>query len=137
MVTTKNIILVGGDSREVTYTTTFPVELEIGEGITISTLVANTGDTTGNHEVTLKVDDIVVATKHITLPSGTNEDANFITTKQDDKTYTLSIDGVSGTITVKRSPPLRPNQWLILFIVIGIVSAGTTAYLLIRRQRSN
>jgi len=50
-----------------------PTEVDIGKSITISALIANTGDLTGTYEVNLKIDDVVVATKEVTLAGGASQ----------------------------------------------------------------
>ncbi len=64
-----------------------PAEVDIGETVTISVLVTNIGDLTGSYEVSLKVDNVVVATKEITLAGGASQKVTFTTTKDVAGTY--------------------------------------------------
>ena len=85
-----------------------PTEADIGESITISITVTNTGDLTGTHEVTLKIDNVVVATKDVTLAGQASQEVTFTTTKDAAGSYTVNVDGLSGTFTVKPAPPPTP-----------------------------
>jgi len=86
-----------------------PAEADIGQSVTISVLVANTGDFTGSYEVTLKIDDVAVATQDVTLAGGASQTLTFTTTKDAAGTYTVNINGLSGTLTVKAPPvPAKP-----------------------------
>ena len=75
-----------------------PAEAEVGESITISVLVTNTGDGAGTYEAILKIDNAVVATKSVTLAGGASEEVTFTTSKAVAGTYTVSIDDQSGTV---------------------------------------
>ncbi len=81
-----------------------PTEVDIGQSVTISVLVANTGDFTDSYEVTLKIDDVAVATQDVTLAGGDSQTLTFTTAKDADGTYTVNINGLSGTFTVKAPP---------------------------------
>ena len=114
--------------------TIFPTEVEIGGSVTISVLVTNTGELAGSYEVILKIDNIVVASKDVTLTSGASQKVTFTTAQDVAETYTVDVDGLSGTFTVKMPAPLevvpaKPSisWWLIggiIFaaaLVIGLV----------------
>jgi len=77
-----------------------PAEVQVGESITITALVTNTGDAAGTYEATLKIDDVAVATKSVTLACGASEEVTFTTSKDVAGTYTVSIDDQSSTVIV-------------------------------------
>lgn len=56
-----------------------PTEVDIGESITISVLVTNTGDLTDSRRLTLKINEVVVATKDVTLAGGASQAVSFTT----------------------------------------------------------
>jgi hypothetical protein len=64
-------------------------------------LVTNTGDFTGTYEVTLKIDDVAVATKSVTLAGGAIEKVTFTISKVVARTYTVDLNGLPGTFVVK------------------------------------
>jgi hypothetical protein len=77
-----------------------PVEVQVGESITISALVTNTGDAEGTYEAILKIENAAVATESVTLAGGASEEVTFATSRDVAGTYTVSIDGQSGTVVV-------------------------------------
>ncbi len=82
-----------------------PTEVNTGNKVTISVLVTNTGDLTGSYEVTLKIDNNVVATKEVTLEGGASETVTFVATPSVAGTYNVSADELTGTFTAKIPPP--------------------------------
>jgi hypothetical protein len=60
-----------------------PAEVNIGEGVTITVTVTNTGDLIGAHEVVLQI-------------NGAKDGADA---------YTVNIDGVSGSFVVRKEVP--------------------------------
>ncbi len=79
-----------------------PTEVDPGQDITIGATVANSGDLAGSYIVTLKIDNVVTATKEITLAGHASQKVTF-TAKTGDVAgnYAVSINGLSGTFTVK------------------------------------
>ncbi|MBM2825162.1 MAG: hypothetical protein HW402_826, partial [Dehalococcoidales bacterium] len=77
-----------------------PAEANIGETVTISALVTNTGGQSGSYTVTLKINNILVTTQSVTLPGGANQKVTFTTTTLTTAgTYTVGVDNLSGTFT--------------------------------------
>jgi len=133
-----------------------PGEVGIGESITVSVLVTNTGDCTGTYKVTLKLDNAAVTTKEVTLAGGASEKVTFITSTDVAGTYTVTVDGQSGTVVVKAPPapapppaptppamppvvpptPEAPINWpLIGGIIAGCVATGLLVYFRVWRKR--
>jgi len=159
MEATQAVTLVGGISKEITFTTvkdtagtytvtanglsgtftvkaipkpaTFtagalsisPAEVEIGESITISTRVTNTGDLTGSYKVNLKIDGAVVATRSVTLAGSASQKVTFTTSTDTAGTYTVTVNGKSGTFTVK-APPKPINWWFVALTIVVVILAG-------------
>ena len=118
-----------------------PAEVDIGQSVTISALVANTGDLSGTYEVTLKINNVVVDTKDVTLAGGASQTVTFTTSKDVAGTYTVNVDGLSGTFTVKAPPeeeevpaPLAWWVWLIVGLVVVAV-IGVATWLVLKRRR--
>jgi hypothetical protein len=82
-----------------------PNEVAIGGSVTISVNVANTGEQAGDYNLTLKVDGAVEATKDITVAGGSSQNVTFTTAKDLPGTYSVDINGLSGTFVVKEAPP--------------------------------
>ncbi|MBA7606991.1 hypothetical protein ES703_14143 [subsurface metagenome] len=121
--------------------TVSPAEVDIGESVTISVLVANTGDATGTHQVTLKIDNVVVATKEVTLAGGASQEVTFTTAKDVAGTYAVNIDGLSGTFTVKAPPvvPVPPKPWWVslwwIWVIVAVVVVGLVVWMVLLRPR--
>jgi len=126
-----------------------PAEVDIGESVTIGVLVTNTGDLTGSYEVTLKIDNVPVATEDVTLAGGKSETVTFTIAKDTEGRYTVDIDGKVGHFTViVPSPPTPtpvpaptprptpgPNWWLIGGIIGGCIVVGLLVYFFVWRKR--
>ena len=85
-----------------------PAEVNVGETVTISATVTNTGDLTGDYEAILNIDGVVIATKKITLDGPASQELTFTTSKDAGGTYTVGLGGLSGTFTVKAPPAPTP-----------------------------
>ncbi|MBI4283225.1 MAG: hypothetical protein HY663_02005, partial [Chloroflexi bacterium] len=83
-----------------------PPEVDSGGNVTISTLVTNVGDLTGSYGVILKIDNLTVATKYVTLAGNTSQTVTFTATKSVAGNYAVSVDGQSGRFMVKALPAL-------------------------------
>ena len=133
-----------------------PGEVNIGENVTISVSVANTGDLAGSHKVTLKIDNVVASTYPITLAAGASREVSFTTFKDVAATYAVNVDGLIGTFVVKPAPtppaptppaptppppvpPLPPplNWWLIGGITAAcVIIISVIAWLAVIRRRA-
>ena len=113
-----------------------PAEVGIGEEVTISALITNSGDLTDSYEAVLKIDGAEVAMEEVTLIGSASETVTFTTTRDAAGTYTVSVNGLSGTFTVKAAPappapapptppptpPAEPINWpLIGGIIAGVI----------------
>lgn len=86
-----------------------PSEVNIGESVTISVLVTNTGNLAGSYEVTLKIDDVVVASEGVTLAAGGSETVTFTAAKDTADTYSVDVNGLGGSFTViEEAAPAPP-----------------------------
>jgi len=95
-------------SFEVIGLTINPDEVSAGQTIAIIPLIANTGDLSSSYEITLKIDDVVVETKELTIAGGTEYRVAFIITRDTAGTYTIDVNGMSGTFEVTEPPPPTP-----------------------------
>jgi len=98
--------------------------VNIGQQVSISINVTNTGDLTGAYTVTLKVDGAATGTKQVTLAGGTSETVTFTTSKSSAGTYQVSIDDETGRFTVREV--LSPANFSIsdLTITPGTIKTG-------------
>jgi hypothetical protein len=110
---------------------------EIGETVTISVLVTNDGDFSGTYQVTARINDVALTSQDVTVAGHTSQKVTFTTTKAVAGTYTVTIDGLSDTFTVKPAPPLLPTtviSWWLIGGIITTVTAAATAFILLARS---
>jgi len=78
-----------------------PAEAIVNQPITISAVITNTGDLSGNHTVIFKLDDKPIAMKEITLEGRGKAPVTFTTTTNVTGRYTVAVDDQVGTFLVK------------------------------------
>ena len=130
-----------------------PAEINIDETATISLLVTNTGGTSGSYTVTLNINGIKEADKTVTVAAGGSQAVTFSFTAKATGSYSVNVDGLSGSFTVPAEPgqiaevvepeeeedliPAKPFNWL--GVTIGLMSAAILLVMVIllrRRRRS-
>jgi hypothetical protein len=89
------------------YLVILPATADTGETVNIRVKVANIGSLPGSYEVFLMINKGVAATQEVTLDGGTSQTVTFTTYGDTAGTYAVSVDGLSGTFTVK-APPAPP-----------------------------
>ncbi|MDD5700810.1 MAG: CARDB domain-containing protein [Dehalococcoidales bacterium] len=78
-----------------------PAEVEVGEEVVISLTLTNTGDLRGTHQIDLEINGAVAATREVTLSGGDSEEVTFATTRDTPGTFTVTVDGLTGSFVVK------------------------------------
>ena len=117
-----------------------PAEVVPGESVKISVTVTNTSSLSGTYEVTLKIDDVILGTKEVTLAGGEGQMTTFTIAKGTAGTYRVNVAGLSGSFIVKEGPPpLSPAaeqiNWPALGGIIGgVIVVGLLIFLLVRRH---
>lgn len=81
-----------------------PSEVFPGEEVKISVTVANIGAREGRYTVILKLNDVKEEEKRITITAGGNQKVIFSVSRKDAGSYTVGIDGLSGSFTVVEKP---------------------------------
>ena len=114
-----------------------PDQADIGETVTISISVANTGGEAGSYTVTLKIDGVVEETKEVTVDAGASTGVNFTTSRDEAGTYSVDVNGLTGSFTVKEEviPPPPTNWPLIGGIIGGVIVVGLLIYFFAFRRR--
>jgi len=86
-----------------------PAAVNTGESISISITVANTGDLAGSHRITLTINQVVTATKEVSLAAHTSQQVFFTTIQEAAGSYAANVNGLSGTFFV-RDVPAKPSE---------------------------
>ena len=115
-----------------------PAEVQTGEQVTISVVVANTGGLSGSYEITLRIDDKEVTTKQVTLDGGMSRDITFTITRNTAKTYAIRVNDLQGTLIVNSPQPLvnRSYWWLTGTIIASVIIIASAILVVIRRRRT-
>jgi hypothetical protein len=89
-----------------------PAQVEVGKPVTITAIITNTGDLSGSHDVSFKLDNAVVETRTVTLAGGASQTVTFTTTSSKAGTYVIAVDGMLGSLVVKEAPvpPVIPPK---------------------------
>jgi len=88
-----------------------PAQVGVGESVTVSAKVTNVGEESGSYMVTLKVDGVAVDSETVTLDGGASTTVSFTVVKNVAGTYTVAVDGLSGSFTVSAAPPPAPAEF--------------------------
>ena len=93
----------------VTNLTIAPSKVSIGEKVTISAVVNNTGCCTEDYEVTLRINDVLRGTEKVTVPGRASQKVTFTTDEYLAGTYAVDVNGLGGAFVVSEaSPPPTP-----------------------------
>ena len=92
-------------SFQISNLTVMPDEVGIGEDVTISVLVENTGDLPGSYILGLMINSEVVDTKEVSLDGHGSVTVSFTISEDSGGTYAISINGLTGRFTVTAPPP--------------------------------
>ena len=118
-----------------------PTEVDIGETVTISLLVANAGSEAGSYKVVLKINGTIEASKHVAVNASSTEQVSFTTSKDVAGIYTVDANGLTCSFKVREKPappplqPVKPINWLALGgTIAGVVVVGLLIFFLVRRR---
>ncbi len=128
-----------------------PTEVEIGETVNITVLVANTGGQPGSYQVILKINSVAEvggevagvteADREVAINAGASKQVSFTTSKDTPGLYLVEVNGLTGSFEVKQplSPgeptPAKPiNWWLIGGIIAAVAIVAFVIFLLRRRM---
>lgn len=111
-----------------------PPQVAVGETVTISAKVTNTGGAEGSYDVTLKKNGAVESTSEVTLVPGQSTTVSFSSTADSAGNYQMEIDGQIGSFTVVQ----EPGRWWIVIAIIGgllVLGAGVVLYRARRKRQ--
>jgi hypothetical protein len=91
-----------------------PAEVAIGEAASITVTVTNNGDLSGTYALVLKVNGTDTDSLSVSLPGHQSVAVTFTLSLDTAGAYTISIDGLSGILTVRAlpTPTLTPTLTL-------------------------
>jgi uncharacterized membrane protein len=114
-----------------------PTEVEVGEEVTISATVTNTGEGEGSYTVVLKINEVAEDDETVLLAGGASTTVEFQVTKEDAGTYSVEVDGLDSTFTVKEAPsPVFPIPIEYMFGVVALVIVGGGGGFIMLKRRA-
>jgi hypothetical protein len=109
-----------------------PDQVDVGADVSVSVMVANTGSKAGTHAVVLIVDGEAMDEKGVTLSPGETSTVNFVFEADEEGTFLVDVNGLSGSVVVKRSIPGFP----VVAVLLGLVCISMVFYDLQRKHSS-
>ena len=78
-----------------------PAQVQPGEYVTISAYLANSGESEGNYQVSLKLDGAVEETRQVYLEGGDSETVSFTSNRSNAGEHAVDVNGLTGSFTVE------------------------------------
>lgn len=94
---------VGTPTFSVSNLSISPDDVELGETVTISVTVANTGDGDGSYSAVLYIDNTSEETKSVSVAAGGSKTVTFDVSRDSNGTYEVSIGNLSGSFVAERT----------------------------------
>ncbi len=111
-----------------------PTEARVGDTVTVTALVENTGDLPGSYELALMLNNDAEETRSITLEGGASSLVTFNLSPETADFYLLNLNGLTGSFVVKREAIPAPTPSLTstpTAAPTGMTSPGTTNWWLV------
>ncbi|MCJ7425841.1 MAG: hypothetical protein MUO17_01680 [Dehalococcoidales bacterium] len=117
----------------------YPPEAEIGETVTVSVLVTNSGELEGVYGLSLTINGVVEGTREITLAGGSQQ-VVFSVAGDEAGTYSVEVNGLEGSFTVREAPILPivlPSAviWTILGLAIAALVFSAVIFPIVWMRR--
>jgi len=90
-----------------------PAEVAPGEKVDIGCSLANTGGLEGSYTAVLKINGVKEAEQSVTIAAGASKTVTFIVAKEEAGSYSVTVDGVSGSFVVV-TPVIAPPPPVII-----------------------
>jgi len=85
-----------------------PNEVDVGENVTITAVIANTGGELGSYEVSLNINGEVEATEEVDIAAGSSQQVSFTASKDATGTYIVDVGGLTDSFVVTEVTPAPP-----------------------------
>ena len=114
-----------------------PARMEVGEPVTISVIVQNTGELEGSYTLALKINGEIEQSAEVTLAGGESRKVSFTVVKNEPGTYAVAINGLKGQFIVLASMSSLAwgsTYWWVILLLVGIL--GPMVYFLVMRPKN-
>jgi hypothetical protein len=88
--------------------TVLPTSASVGEKVLVSVNITNIGESRETSELVLKIDGVAVQSREVTLEGGESARQTFTVAAVTPGTFTVSVDRLSGQLTVSEALPATP-----------------------------
>jgi hypothetical protein len=132
--------------------TVSPVSALAGQTVEVSTMVNNSGETTGEYEVILKVNGTVEETRKVTVGAKGSAAVTFNIIKSEPGSYDVNVNGATGSFSIQQSPSVTTTpsipveqpatkttvtNWAVIGLIIGgVVLIGLVGLVFLRRRKT-
>ena len=106
-----------------------PTKAEVGETVTISFDVTNSGGSSGSYAAILRINGSEVETKSVVLNAGESQEVSFTVVKESIGTYAVEVGGLVDTFTVIEKVVQEQELFLEIVSVTSPIGKGYTANL--------
>jgi hypothetical protein len=122
----------------VKYVSVQPQQVSLNEPVTIYANITNSGDITGNYNITLKINDTVEETETGSIGAHAAKPLKFEVIKEQPGTYTVDINGqqVYFTVVDENSNANAGKVIPIIFLLVCVCGIIFVSTLLVKRARS-
>jgi dienelactone hydrolase len=120
----------GAPVFELSSLTINPSDVNVGEDVSVSIEVANTGEMAGSYTVILKINEEVEDEKTVTVAPNESTTISFDAPTSEKGTYSVDIEGLTGSYEVEGGIPGFPVASLIIGLAVAML-------VLWARQRSS
>ncbi len=88
-----------------------PPEIDLGQELSITATVANTGDVKGGYMAELKINDTTQQTMQVIVDAGETKSVTFVVVKDAPGIYEVALGGLNGQFEVLKpaTPPQSSN----------------------------
>lgn len=99
-----------------------PLQAGVGEMVTVSVLVTNTGELEGSYSLSLAVNGAIVETREITMAGG-SQTVTFSTTADEAGIYSVEVDGLTDSFEVMGSLASSSGGFpmVVVWVLVGLV----------------
>lgn len=118
-----------------------PTEVQPNEAVTITLSVGNTGGTEGSYSAVIKINGVKEVEKSVTIAAGSSQSVSFSITKEETGSYSVTVDGLSGSFTVATPAAEAPAEakppisWTLIWIIIAaVVIVGLIIFFAVRQR---
>jgi len=111
-----------------------PSSVEVGNPVTITVTLDNTGELIGTETVELYVNDVLEDSNTTSVAGGGTDTVTFQVTKDTAGTYTVEAGGETATFTVTEPEP-EPSGFPWTYAIVGVVIVAVAAYMYMQQQK--